>query len=209
MLRAGENHGFIADLGFFHFLSKRSHLLRWNHGIILAGKGNNFRLHHARLRRGLRRQAAMVAGYHFQVLAQPRHLQRHAAAETITQRGDITGVHAHLPPEKLQRGIETRLGQRQVLRHLAGKFSGFIRMMRLLPIPIHIQRQGGIAQLRQHPGALARILVMPPPFVHHQHAGPLPLDCIVIGEIPFQRFPVIAVRHFLSLHHCLHPRAQE
>ena len=61
-------------------------------------------------------------------------------------------------------------------------------MRGLLAVAVHIDRQGRVSQLGEHPGAFARVLVVSP---HHSWTtktpGRLPCNRVVIREITFER----------------------
>jgi hypothetical protein len=52
-------------------------------------------------------------------------------------------------------------------------------MLGLFSVAIHIDGQGGISQLGEHVGAPADVIVVPPPFMNHDDAGPPALKGII------------------------------
>ena len=73
-------------------------------------------------------------------------------------------------------------------------------MGRYLALAVHVQREPHIPGLRKAPGLVARVLVVPPPLVHHQHAGTLARRGVVPGEEPLQHGVALAVFDLTGLH---------
>ena len=142
----------------------------------------------------------METHHALEVLALARHLEHDRAAEAVADGGDVLAVHGRVLLEHVLRGVEALLGERQVLAHLAGELAGLVRVMRLMAVAVHVQRQRRVAERGEHARAFARVFVVSPPLVHHQHTGALALLRVVIGQVTFEHGIAGLVLDFLALH---------
>src|SRR5262249_21076649 len=77
---------------------------------------------------------------------------------------------------------------------------GFLGMSGDLPLAKQVQRKSDVSGLGESQRLIPRVLVVAPPLVHYQDAGPLFLRGFVPGEKALQRGGAIVVVHDFRFH---------
>ena len=101
--------------------------------------------------------------------------------------------------EQPLRGEEARTPRGEVLAERADERPRLLGMGRVLAVPVHVERETHVAERRDLPRPLLRIVVEPPPLVHHEHARAASLLGVVPGEEPLERLLADLVLHVLRL----------
>jgi len=128
-----------------------------------------------------------------------RHAEHYRAAETVPDRGDARGIDVGVPFQLLQRRVEPRRQHRRILGHLARERLRVLRMGGDFALAVHVEREPDVARLGQAPRLVARVLVVAPPLVHDQHAGPPAARGVVPGDESLQHRLALPVLELPSL----------
>ena len=144
----------------------------------------------------------MEAHHRLEILARVRRVEHHAAAEAVSDRGHLPGIDVRILGEQLTRGVEASHHGGGILRRLRHEGLGLGWVRGHLALAVHVERERRIAGLRQSPRLPPRVLVVPPPLVHHDHARALAGIRIVPRQITSKGRAALLVVHHAGLHGC-------
>ena len=86
----------------------------------------------------------MEAGHPGQVHPVPGHLEDDASAETVPDGADPSAICEFLLLQHLPGCLEPLSPEIHVLPDLPGELPGVVGMVGLLPLPVHVHRQGDV-----------------------------------------------------------------
>ncbi len=122
-----------------------------------------------------------------------RHLERHGPAEAVAHHHQAI---VDRPLARLaQAGLQQRAHPRTVLVERAGRGAAVIDGLGRRLVAEHVQREGVVAHLGQHVGALALVVGHPVPVMDDHHQA---LRVFGLGPVPGEGFAFVGVGNVLG-----------
>jgi hypothetical protein len=133
-------------------------------------------------------------------IAGPGAAQHHRATEAVADRRHPLRIDVRIRGERALGSIESRGHHFGILGGLGRELLRLGRMLGHHALAVHVERESDVAGLGETPRLVARVLVVPPPLVHHQDAGTGDLDRVVPRDESAQLGTILLVGELAGLH---------